>query len=459
MNIESNESTKISVSDIPPSARALTSLGDSTTRAIYELFTDSQGSLFPTEDNPDFQDLSESFRKRHWSDADAAELIRAYRKVRESNRNVEVKSIIRWILAHDDHAPAQAVIECMEIEPPKEIDIIKVLSRKGSQKIVFLASWRLQQQEVVLKKVIGNSDSVQRVLSRELQPHPLNMVHPNIIETHVLRNDSGESFLVEKKLPVVLSDEWRANGIHEAANLLFDIAQAIKFLHEHGLVHGDIKPDNIGKREDRYVLLDFGICRPSAEFTKESTPTGSIRTRAVELLGSKGYIDPPKVDIWALGATVFNSLVGRFPLVAVDEAIPRISSPVERRKFEREVAKRASKAWDHWVKLDSIADPLRQIIEKMLTLDVGNRIDAANLVKLAEKELSAFIPSSSPGTARFSPIEEFQQIREYLSHARTKLIPPIRKQRLRSRLNDLKSVHGFDPDSNILIDELVASLT
>jgi serine/threonine protein kinase len=459
MEKENKENIQISVADIPQSARALTSLGNKTARAVFDLFATSQVSLFPMEDNPLFQDLADSLRRKKWSDEESALLLKAYKEMKDQGRDIEIKSVIRWILAHDDEAAAQSVIDCMSVIPPDEIDILKVLSRKGSQKIVFLASWRLRQQEVVLKRVIGSEDLVQRIMTRELQPHPLNMVHPNIIETHVLRNNFGESFLVERKLPIVYSDAWRANGTQEAASLLFDIAQAIKFLHDHGLVHGDIKPDNIGKRGDNFVLLDFGICRPAEEFTRESTPTGSIRTRAPELLAEDGYIDPTKVDVWALGATIFNSLIYRFPLISEDEAIPRISSPKDRQFFERRVALRAQTEWDKWVTLDTIAEPLKHILSRMLEINVDERITASDLVRMAETQLSAFIPSASQGTGRFSPIEEFQQIQHYLKDERNiPLLPRYRKQQLTARLNELKTVHGFDEEEKKRIEELVITI-
>jgi serine/threonine protein kinase len=267
---------------------------------------------------------------------------------------------------------------------------------------------------------------------------------------------------VERKLPFVLFDKWRANGTQEAANLLFDIAKAVKYLHDAGRVHGDIKPDNIGKRGDNYVLLDFGICRPEDEFSRESTPTGSIRTRAPELLDQRAYLEPRKVDVWALGATVFNSIVGRFPLVKEDEAIPRISSPSERRDFERVISKRAAQDWDKWVTLDLVPEPLRQILSRMLERDVNQRISASDLVQISAVELSAFIPSSSQGaatTGRFSPLEELEQIDDYVSMEKNiRLLPAYRKQQLVTRLNELRTVSGFDDKTKEKIDKLVLTM-
>lgn len=444
---------------IPAKARALTSIGDETLRAVHEFFTASQGALFPTEENPSFQELSEAFIRKNWIDVEVAKVVRKYKEFRDSGNDIEVKSIVRWILAHDDGSVATPIIECMDVRPPEEIEIIKVLSKKGSQKIVFLATWRLQQQEVVLKKVIGPADSIQRVLYRELQPHPLSMVHPNIIETHSLKNDLGESFLVEKKLPSVLYDKWRATGIQEAAKVLFDIAQAIKFLHDHGLVHGDIKPDNIGRRIDNFVLLDFGICRPTKEFSRESTPTGSMRTRAPELFGSDTYLDPEKVDIWALGATIFNALCGRFPLIQVNEEIPRVSNPKERKSLELMIAQRVKNEWNKWVDFGEVPNPLSGILSRMLEKDVNSRINAKELVELAEEELSAFIPLAN-STYRFSPLEELEQIEEFLADKKIlTLFPFYRKQQIVTRLTQMKSLHGFDESKHKKISELISCLS
>ena len=93
------------------------------------------------------------------------------------------------------------------------------------------------------------------------------MGHPNIIETHCLTNNQGEKFLAEELLPIVLNDDWTSSGVQEAANLLYDISSALNYIHEElKLVHGDIKPDNIGNKDGRYILLDFGICRSIKSF-------------------------------------------------------------------------------------------------------------------------------------------------------------------------------------------------
>src|SRR5262249_33780923 len=151
--------------------------------------------------------------------------------------------------------------------------------------------------------------------------------------------------LVEEKLPSVLDDGWRASGVYESANLLHDVAQALSYLHEElRLVHGDVKPDNIGRRDGLFILLDFGVCRPECKFTTEVKATGSLRTRAPELFLTGKYEQGQanKADVWAIGATVFKAITGRFPFLTTDEEkeLPRKSSPKERAEFETLIANR-----------------------------------------------------------------------------------------------------------------------
>jgi hypothetical protein len=449
---------------IPTEAYALFALGRLTEVAVADLYIAPQGSLFPAHtEATGFSELASALREMQWSDEETAKLLHAYKDALNAGREIPTQLLTRWVLAHPPGGPADSVIDCIEIEPPDEVDIIRALPRKGSQKIVFLASWRLRQREVILKKVIGPPESVARILAREELPHPLTMAHPNIIETHRLKNRKNEVFLVEQRLPDVLHDRWSSKGIHEAANLLFDIAKATKYLHDNQLVHGDIKPDNIGRRGDTYVLLDFGICRLASEFTIETTPTGSLRTRAPELLVQGSYIDPYMVDIWALAATVYNAFTLRFPLIEADEVIPRVSDAPNRTHFEAALAARVQNEWDKWVDPSVLAEPLRDILAAMLHKDPRQRLSAAAVVKRCNEELAAFLRSSdrddASGAGKFSAIDEFAQIADYLSNQRVlKLLPVTRRQMLHSRLIELKRMAGFDDAAKHRIEELLAKL-
>lgn len=437
----------------------LAAMGPKMTALAGELFPD-RGPLFADVPETDLRQFAEVLRSG-WSEQKACQILRAYADRSKSDAPLEISALTRWLRLHPDDA--KAVIDCMNVEPPEEVTVIRVLSRAGSQKLVFLATWRLRQREVVLKYLTGPPEQRRRVMARELQLHPLSIAHDNIIETHLLLNKKGEPFLAEKRLSHVLSDEWPCPGVHEAANLLHDIADALTFLKSHRLVHGDVKPDNIGKDGDDYILLDFGICRPAEEFTAETTGTGSLRTRAPELLEKDAYGgDPFKVDVWALGATVFNALVKRFPLFdkgnLIDgKKLARVSHPVERNKAESLLLSRAQTEWEQRVinpVRETVPGPMGQLLLSALERDPEKRCPIEDLKNRAGQELSAFL-RPSPNVRRFAPSEEYRQLVDYIRDRDVlRLMPMTQKHRLKDRLTSLMAMAEFTPEQKAQLKPL-----
>lgn len=433
---------------VPPAAKQMYALGSRTEAAIKSMYKTHQIALFTEEDatvvpipTDDLESLSHALLQPRWSDAEAESLILGLSSSLGRDPKPDVSLVSRWVMAH--HDDSGSVLLCMEVEPPNEIEIRRVLSRAGSQKLVFLGSWRLTQKDVVVKRLLDPGVTA----SRELEAFPLNLSHPNIIETFRLENRHQELFLVEELLPDVLHDGWRAQGVQEAANLLHDVGAAIKYLHDHDRVHGDIKPDNIGRRDGLFILLDFGICRPTAEFSRDSTATGSLRTRAPELFESATYIDPPKVDVWALGATIFAARVGRFPLIEPGETIPRISSPRDREAFEQELGRRAREEWEERVDLSLVDEELRDLLSVTLEPDPARRASSADLLDAINRSLPAYLHGGDARTlreGRFSPVEELDQIEAYVRDVAPRTILPVRVQMsLRDRLKQLEATQGF----------------
>lgn len=401
--------------------------------------------LEATADDPLFQthhvDLGTSFADiADWKDDWLVTVLNEVVARLRAGNTLDAIGLRRWLRAHVNDA--DSVLDCLNVNPPREISITRVLSRAGSQKVVFLASWLLAQKDVVLKLLKGPPEVQKNIILRELQPHPLSLLHPNIIQTHLMKNDAGEPFLVEHLLPKVLNDGWSSGGIHEAANLFRDIASALDFLKAKALVHGDVKPDNIGIEGGRYILLDFGICRPADSFTEDTTATGSLRTRAPELLvGPTAHSHAS--DVWGLAATVFNALAGRFPLFAKEEKPPRVSKPEDRAGFEAELKRRVEAEWDTRVALATIPDPMRDILRQALDRDPARRPSAGEIVRSLESTLAAYLRPAS-GVQPFSPIEELGQLVKYIPSERAlRMMPELERQRLRDRVAELKVSPGL----------------
>lgn len=148
-------------------------------------------------------------------------------------------------------------------------------------------------------------------------------VHPNIVRVSDFFTEDGMPYMVMDYIPgqtlesVVFSDRPlpEATAIH----YIRQIGAALKVVHQNGLLHRDIKPQNIMLRQgtQQVVLIDFGIAR---EFTPDvpQTHTSLISTgyAPVEQYISQGR-RTPATDVYGLAATLYALLTARVPVASI----------------------------------------------------------------------------------------------------------------------------------------------
>jgi serine/threonine protein kinase len=356
------------------------------------------------------------------------------------HKETKGESVVLWLRGHRA-GDFEAVCDCIELIPPEDLTILRRLPKKGSQKIVFEASSGLYQKNVILKKLLFPVVNLQR----EMQSHPLAHEHTNIIKTYSVRNRTNEVFLIEEKLDVVLSDSWRSEGLEQTALLIHDIASALFYLQNRNLVHGDVKPDNVGLRQGRFVLMDFGVCRPADQFTSEVSATGSLRTRAPELLLEE-LPQSWRSDIWALGATVGCVTSGNFPLIDPDEGVPRVSTPDQRMAFEERLKERVRKEYAERMEkvLQGLPedDRIRRPVKQMLEREPDKRPRPQDIVETIRSLLSYAVPATdASGRATLSPLEEAECIiAMWSAEGAVGRMHSGRREKIRKRLEELEGI-------------------
>ncbi|HJQ39095.1 MAG TPA: protein kinase [Thermoanaerobaculia bacterium] len=282
--------------------------------------------------------------------------------------------------------------------PPAGYRLIRILSTNSAFKVVYLAR-DPAGREVVLKRYKWGPQDIddlakrlattrERMLEKDTLSDWMGTVrHPNIQPCMLLHGGHGP-FLLEPRLERTLDDP-AIRSHPNLIRLLRGVFEAAAYLHARGIVHTDIKPDNIGIRDDEALLLDFGIATSDSATTK-SNP-GSIKTRAPELFGN-AVVPTAASDVWALGATVMAIVSGGdYPLLSREDLrdLPPAHDP-RRKGIEEKIARRIDtfrrdpQSLEEHIRsaFPSAAMPLCELVLRACRIEPGERRPCAELLDL-----------------------------------------------------------------------------
>ena len=192
---------------------------------------------------------------------------------------------------------------------------------------VFLAEEARLGRQVVIKLLppeMGAGVNVER-FEREIQL-AARLQHPHIVPL-LTAGASGDllyyvmPFIAGESLRVKLAREGEL-PIAEAVRILREVVDALAYAHGNGVVHRDIKPDNMLLSEGHAVVTDFGV----AKAVSASSGGGHRSPRSGVALGTPAYMAPEqaaadphvdhRADIYAVGALAYEMLAGRPPFTA-----------------------------------------------------------------------------------------------------------------------------------------------
>jgi serine/threonine-protein kinase len=252
---------------------------------------------------------------------------------------------------------------------------------RGGMGVVYRAKDRRLKRTVAIKvlppELAFRSEIKTRFLREAETAAQLN--HPNIVDIYAVDEAEGivyfvMAYITGDNLAKRLHDHG-ALSVDETRRTLRDVADALAYAHERGVIHRDIKPDNIliDAQSGRPMVTDFGIARAISEGDSRLTATGIA-------IGTPTYMSPEQAageraidgrsDLYSLGILGYQMLTGEPPFIAnstpaiLVKHISERPTPVEQRRGD-------------------VPQDLARVIMMLLEKDPANRFPSASAVVAA----------------------------------------------------------------------------
>lgn len=193
---------------------------------------------------------------------------------------------------------------------------------RGGMATVYLATQLSLSRHVALKMLapaLADDPVATERFLREAQI-AAKLHHSNIVEIHDVGSVDGKPYMAMAYEPGGTVTQVHIDSADQALRVARDIASALDYAHRLGVVHRDVKPENILRRADgAFVLSDFGIARASEStlaLTGEGASVGTPHYMSPEQW--RGEVVDGRADLYGLGIVLYRLLTGELPFRASD---------------------------------------------------------------------------------------------------------------------------------------------
>ncbi len=311
------------------------------------------------------------------------------------------------------------------MEPEQMLGKYKVIQPLGSGGMgeVYLAYDERLKRKVALKilpaDLINDRERMHRFEQEARAASALN--HPNIITIHEINSAGDTHFIATEFIDgMTLRQKWQTPpGVHQVLDIAIQVAAALDTAHGKGIIHRDIKPDNIMVREDGLVkVLDFGLAKLTEEkgdgpFDTQSPTRVLLKTSPGVVMGTISYMSPEqargtsvdaRTDIFSLGTLLYEMLAGKLPFAGetasdVMAAILKTDpAPFHDQEVPMELERIVGKALakDREERYQTAKDLLIDLRQLKKQLEVQSEIERTASLTRAQSGKSGQVPDNRP---------------------------------------------------------------
>src|SRR5579883_526880 len=205
-----------------------------------------------------------------------------------------------------------------------KLDLIEEIGR-GGMGTVWRARHAALDRTVAVKLLpehLAKEPEFRARFEREAKARAL-LDHPNIVRVHDYGQEDGKSFIVLELVEGTTLAKAIPLSIERALAVASELLSALAYAHAKGVVHRDVKPQNVLlDRDGRVKVTDFGIAR-----IVHGTETDWRVTASNVAVGTPGYLAPealagappdPRRDIYAVGVVLYEMVTGKLPIGSFD---------------------------------------------------------------------------------------------------------------------------------------------
>jgi predicted Ser/Thr protein kinase len=254
---------------------------------------------------------------------------------------------------------------------------------RGGMGVVFLARDVALERPVAMKLLprhLAQDPALRERFLREART-AAQLMHPNIVPIHAVETHDDIVFFVMAFVEgETLAERVQRKGVlsgHDAARLMQEVAWALGYAHGRGVIHRDIKPDNIliEHASGRAMVADFGIARVAARDTlsTDGSFVGTVQYMSPEQAGSEPL--DARSDIYSLGATTYFALTGSSPVEA-----PSMPAMITRLMTEEPVAVASLRT--------DVSTALSGVVTRALAKNRAERFETADGLAMALQQSS-----------------------------------------------------------------------